>query len=81
MITTHNISDNWDINTDADEHRECVLFKSGKKVEQSKVIPGKKPNPKTPTKNLPKTWPEHYVLLMLIAMIVGFGVMKMRRRV
>ena len=81
LITTHNISDNWDINPDRDEHKECVLFKSGKKVEQTKVVPGKKWTTKTPAKKLPKTGPEHYILLMLLAMIIGFGVVKMRSRV
>ncbi|MDQ7023095.1 MAG: hypothetical protein Q9M97_06235 [Candidatus Gracilibacteria bacterium] len=39
LITTHNISEEGSINTDASEHRECVLFKSGKEVQQKKVVP------------------------------------------
>ena len=80
-ITTHNILDDGTIDSNGTDHKECVLFKSGKAVKQEEVVPGKKANPKTPAKKLPKTGPEHYVLLMLLAMIIGFGVMKMRKRV
>lgn len=81
LITTHNISDNWDINPDWDEHKECVLFKSGKKVEKATVVPGKKTTPNASSKKLPETGPEHYVLLILLAMIIGFGIIKMRSRI
>lgn len=80
LLTTHNISEAWDINTNSDEHKECVLFKSGKKVEKSPVVPGKKATSKTPAKKLPKTGPEHYLLLLLLSMILGFGIMKMRKK-
>lgn len=80
LITTHNISDSWDINTDAIENRECVLFKSGKEVQQEKVVPNKKVTPKTPAKKLPKTGPEHYILLLLLAMILGFWIMKISKK-
>lgn len=81
LITSHNISENWDINTDATEHKECVLFKSGKEAQQEKVVPAKKADPKAPAKKLPKTGPEHYLLLFLLAMILGFWIMKIRKRV
>ena len=85
VLATHNLSKEWDINTDSDEQKECVLFKSGKKVEKAAVIPGKKSNTNTPvktsTKKLPKTWPEHYLLLLLLSMILGFGIMKMRKSI
>ena len=81
LITTHNFSDNWDINPNWDEHKECILFKSGKKVEKATVVPAKKITPKTTDKKLPKTGPEHYILLMLLAMIIGFGIIKMRNRI
>lgn len=79
-LTTHNISANGDINTDWDEHTECVLYKSGKKVEKAVVVPGKKATPKAPAKKLPKTGPEHYILFILLSMILAFWVMKLRRK-
>jgi len=79
-ITTHNVLDDGTIDSNGTDHKECVLFKSGKVVKQEEVVPGKKTT-KTPVKKLPKTGPEHYVLLMLLAMIIGFGVMKMRKEV
>jgi len=76
-MTTHNILESWDINVDWNEHKECVLFKSDAKKVEPTVVP-KEP---TPVKELPTTWPEHYVLLMLMALILGFGFSKLRKRV
>ncbi len=79
-ISTHNISENGDISVDSNVHKECVLFTSGKAEPKVAVIPGKKVTPKaTPAKKLPKTGPEHYILLMLLAMVLGFGIMKLRK--
>jgi hypothetical protein len=74
-ISTHSIVANGEINPDADIHKECVLFKSS--TEVLTVVPSKE-KPKTPVKDLPKTGPEHY-LLLLLAMILGFGFIKMRK--
>lgn len=78
-IASRNILENGTINPNSSTHKECVLFKSGKKVEQAKAIPAKKQT-KAPAKKLPKTGPEHYILFLLLSMILGFGVMKLRRK-
>ena len=78
-ISTHNISENGDISVDSNVHNECVLFTSGKAAPKVAVTPGTKPAPKTIAKKLPKTGPEHYILLMLLAMVLGFGIMKLRK--
>ena len=68
-IVTHYI-DNWgNIDIDGDTHNECVLYKSGETWE----IPKEKP------KELPKTWPES-ILLLFLAMLLGFGVLKLTSR-
>lgn len=77
-ISTHSIVANGEINPDADIHKECVLFKSSKEVIKT-VTPPKKVDPKTPVKKLPETGPEHY-LLILLAMVLGFTILKMRKK-
>jgi len=80
-ITTHNILATGDINVDGSEHRECVLFKSDTKAAPAPVNPVVQTNNpiKTATHN-PTTWPEDYILLILLAMILGFGFTKMRKK-
>ena len=78
-ISTHNILENGDISVEPSIHKECVLFTSGKTTPKAAVTPGTKPAPKTVAKKLPKTGPEHYILLMLLAMVLGFGIMKLRK--
>ncbi|MCD5380289.1 hypothetical protein LR004_00010 [Candidatus Gracilibacteria bacterium] len=82
-LSTHNISENGNVNTDPNVHNECVLFTSGTPKPKVAVNPGTKETPKvgakTPAKKLPNTGPEHYILLMLLAMVLGFGIMKMRK--
>ena len=78
-ISTHSIVANGEINPDADIHKECVLFKSSTKVVKEVVPAAKKETPKTPAKKLPKTGPEIY-LLLLLAMILGFGILKIRKK-
>lgn len=65
-ISTHVIWDGWDVTVDTNTYKECVLFKS---AEATKV---------TPPKQLPKTGPEHIVLL-IVAMLLAFAVMKFTR--
>ena len=86
-LATHNISDNGDISVDSNIHNECVLFTSGKTTPKAAPTPATKVDPKTGkvtptktvTKKLPNTGPEHYILLMLLAMVLGFGILKMRK--
>lgn len=86
-LTTHNISETGDISVDAETHRECVLIKSWAVVEKEVLNTWTTPKPTTPwkttpaapAKELPKTWPEHYVLLMILAMVLGFGIMRVRK--
>ena len=65
-ITTHEILSDWDITVDGKEHRECVLFKSWQ--------------PKPSAKKLPPTGPEAYILLVILALILGFWVIKFRKK-
>jgi hypothetical protein len=76
-IASHDIVANGEINPDADIHKECVLFKSSKEVIKEEVVT--KEEVKTPVKKLPKTGPEHYILLLL-AMVLGFVILKMRKK-
>jgi len=69
-ISTHNILEDGEITIDNSEHRECVLFKSWKASEE--IIPEA---PKT----LPQTWPTE-ILLLLVAMILGFWILKFKTR-
>ena len=78
-ITTHNILATGDINVDGSEHRECVLFKSDTKGAPVKPVVQTSNPIQTATHN-PVTWPEDYVLLMLLAMILGFGFTKIRKK-
>lgn len=62
------ILENGEVATDTETHKECVLFKSADKP----VTPVNKP------KELPKTWPEQFFLLLLIAMFLAFGVLRFK---
>lgn len=71
-IVSHNILASWEVSMDnSNEHLECVLFKSWDTAE---VIV-----PETP-KKLPQTGPAEYLLLMILAMALGFGVLKFRTK-
>lgn len=69
-LTTHKLLSDWEITIDGDLHKECVLYKSGEPSEEV-IVP--------PTK-LPDTWPAEYILLLILAMIFGFWVVKIRQR-
>lgn len=69
-ITTNPILENWEVSTDTNVHKECVLFKSG----DAPVVPTKgKP------KELPKTWPEQFLLLLILAMFLAFGILRFKK--
>ena len=64
---THNIMESWEITIDDTEHRECVLFTSGA-TPTTPVTP----TPTEPKPELPKTGPEHIILIAL-ALLLWFG--------
>jgi LPXTG-motif cell wall-anchored protein len=74
-IKAHNILKDGQITLDDKELRECVLFKSAKAVAP---ITPQKEVPQKPVE-LPKTGPEHIVLL-LIAMLIGTGLILFRKK-
>jgi hypothetical protein len=65
-ITTGNILEWWEVSTDFSEHNECVLFKSGDKVTP------------TPPPTLPQTGPAEYFLLLILAMVLWFWIVKFK---
>jgi len=68
-ISTHNILADGEITIDNSEHKECVLFKSAEAGEE----------PETPER-LPETGPSEFILLAILAMILGFGIVKFRTK-
>lgn len=70
-ITTHNILADGEITIDNSEHRECVLFKS---AEAAGEVVTEEPE------KLPETGPAEFLLLAIIAMILGFGILQLRSR-
>jgi LPXTG-motif cell wall-anchored protein len=78
-INTHNISETGDVDVESKEHRECVLFKSGAPTVTPEVT-ATPPVVKETPKQLPKTGPENYIIMMLFALIFGFAITKMRRK-
>jgi hypothetical protein len=65
-LTTGNILESWEVSTDFAEHNECVLYKSWDEVKQ------------TPPPTLPQTGPAEYFLLLILAMVLWFGIVKFR---
>lgn len=74
-VTSHTISGSGEVSVDADEHKECVLFKAWNAV--AKVTPTVVENVKP--KALPKTWPES-ILLVFFAMILWIGFYGLKRK-
>ena len=70
-ISTHKIISDWEIIPDADTHNECVLYKSG--TPWATVV-------STPPEKLPETGPAQYILLLILAMILGFSTIKILNR-
>ena len=68
-IKTNPVLENGEVSTDEKSHKECVLFKGWDKPT---------PPPEKP-KELPKTWPEHFFILLIIAMLVAFGVLRFKK--
>ncbi len=73
-ITTHNILAWGEVSMDSSNaHLECVLFKSGDAKAPEVVIP-------TAPKKLPQTWPGEFMMLIVIAMISGFWILKFKTK-
>ena len=67
-ILSHTLLANWELGMSNTPHNECVLYKSAA-WEVPKV---------TPRKTLPQTGPAEYFLLLILAMILGFGVVRFK---
>ncbi len=70
-VSVHTIADDWSPSMDDEEHIECVLFKSAGAEEIEE--------PEQPER-LPDTGPTEYILLLIIAMLLGFGFLRMSSR-
>lgn len=67
-ILSHTLLDNWELWMNNTPHNECVLFKSAAWEAPKEIQP----------KTLPKTGPAEFFLLMVLAMILWFGLVKFR---
>ncbi len=75
-IKPHNIMEDGEITVEDTEHRECVLFSSGKKETVTPPVQPQEP------KQLPKTGPEHiFIALLALALLAWFGVSKMTKKI
>ncbi len=68
-ILSHTLLDNGELGMSNAPHNECVLFKSAAPWEAPKV---------TPPKTLPQTGPAEFFLLLILAMILGFGIVRFK---
>jgi len=71
-ISTHVVQDDGTPSIDDEEHIECVLFKS---AWASSTPDTKKTVEKV--KKLPDTGPTEYILLLIVAMILWFGLIRL----
>jgi hypothetical protein len=72
-ISTHTILDDSSPSIDDEEHRECVIFKSAVASVAPEIVTAE------PTK-LPDTGPREYILLFILALMLGFAFMTLRSR-
>lgn len=73
-IVSHNILANGEVSMeDSNSHLECVLFKSADASTPEVIIA------ETP-KKLPQTWPAEFMMLIIIAMISSFWILKIRSK-
>jgi len=70
-LLTHDVNDAGDVSVETNEHNECVLFTS----KTTKTPPTTPEEPK----ELPETGAEH-VILALIALLLGLGLVTMKRK-
>ena len=74
-FTAHTLSADGKMSVDDKEHRECVIFKS----DAVKVISPEQPQQPQQATELPKTGPEH-IILLLVAMLIGTGLVLFRKK-
>lgn len=67
-VLSHTLLDNWELGMSNTPHNECVLFKSA--AWEAPVV--------NPPKTLPQTWPAEFFLLMILAMILWFGILRFK---
>ena len=74
-IKPHNIMESWEITIEDTEHKECVLFTSGKKEVSAPPVVEK-------PKQLPKTWPEEgiFIALLALALLAWFWISKFTKK-
>jgi LPXTG-motif cell wall-anchored protein len=72
-LISHDISADGDITIEGESHNECVLFTSGDTPTEQPPVVVEQP------KQLPETGAEH-ILLILLALLLGFGFLKFMRR-
>lgn len=70
-IAYHTILEDGTPSIDDDEHLECVLFKSSNPTEEVK---------EKEVEKLPETGPTEYILLLIIAMILGVWLLRLSKR-
>jgi len=68
-ISSRLILDDWTPSMEDVEHRECVLFKSAWASASAQP------------KRLPETWPAEYILLLILAMILGLWIFRVKSKV
>lgn len=68
-VLSHTLLANWELGMSNAPHNECVLFKSAAPWEAPKV---------NPPKTLPQTGPAEFFLLLILAMILGFGIVRFK---
>lgn len=71
-IKVNPILENGEVSTEDSVHKECVLFKSWD-------APATPVNKTEKPKQLPKTWPEQFFLLLLLAMFLAFGILRFKK--
>jgi len=69
-LLSHDVSADGDITIESEAHNECVLFKSGEPT----VPPVTEEPPE-----LPETGAEH-ILLLILALLIGFGLLRFMKR-
>ncbi len=69
-ILSHTVLDDGEITMDNSVHNECVLFKSWEPTDQTPVEP----------KKLPQTWPAEFFILLILAMVLGFWILRFRTK-
>ena len=70
-LTIHNILPDDEITFDNDEARDCVLYKSAGIIESTSI--------KKETKKLPDTGPSQFILLLILAIILSFSILKLKK--